>query len=153
MTKEKEKLEKNFKSPSTGQLCTLPQYIAEIICTRKSEKENKGNLAFKFWNKSQKKQYEIQIICANKLIKKYGNEAVLSFINNNKHIYSLGYYQPHAFVEELIQAEVEKIANKIVEHNITIIDQPTDIKPVKKLAKKNIFSQMKRIENGESEKN
>ena len=44
------------QSLSTGKPCTAAQYIAEIVCTRKSEKDNKGSLAFKFWSNSHKRR-------------------------------------------------------------------------------------------------
>lgn len=152
MSNQDKKHTQNFKSPSTGQLCTLPQYIAEVICIRKAEKANKGMLAFKFWNKKQKTEYQAQIVCANRLIDKYGQNAVLSFIQNNKHIYSLGFYQPHKFVDELVKKELDAINNKIVEDKKPeeIKEKPTNIKPKKIIVKKNLFSQIKGIEDGKN---
>lgn len=99
------KLEKVFKSPSTGIMCNAAQYVAEIMCIRKAEKENKGNLAFKFWNKSQKKSYQGQIVAAHRLIDEFGDKVLISFINSEKgkNIYSLGFYHPIPFVKEMLK--------------------------------------------------
>ena len=69
MTQKKENIQK-FRNLSTGESCTAAQYVAEVVCLRKREKENKGSLEYKFWNKSQKDEYQIQIRVANKIIKK-----------------------------------------------------------------------------------
>ena len=43
---------KKLKSISTGDLCSAAQYVAEVVCLRKAEKDNTGSLEYKFWNKS-----------------------------------------------------------------------------------------------------
>jgi hypothetical protein len=103
MTQEK-KLQKVFKSPSSGVLCNVAQYIAEVMCLRKAERENKGSLSFKFWNGSHKKQYQSQIVAVNRLIKEFGQDVLLAFINSEKgkRIYSLGYYAPLGFIKDMI---------------------------------------------------
>jgi hypothetical protein len=148
MSEQEKKPTKNFASPSTGQLCTLAQYVAEVICIRKSEKENKGTLAFKFWNKSQKRTYQAQIVCANRLIEKYGEAPILSFLKNHKHVYSLGYYHPHKFVDEIIANEAEILKNKVEQEVRVVEEKPVDIRPNARAKKKNLLSQMKSIENG-----
>jgi hypothetical protein len=92
MTQKKETI-RTFRNSSTGEACTPAQYIAEIVCIRKREKENKGSLEYKFWNKSQKDEYQTQIRVANKIIKKYSTEALLHFLNSPKgrRTYSLGF--------------------------------------------------------------
>ena len=78
-----------FKSPSTGEYCTIAQYIAEILIQRKAEKENLGSLSYKFWNKAQKKSYATQIQAVSKLINKFGERQVYDYIvNKNKKVYS-----------------------------------------------------------------
>ena len=78
-----------FKSPSTGEYCTVAQYIAEILIQRKAEADNKGSLAYKFWNKTQKKNYTRQVQAVSTLIGKFGESAVFDYIiNTNKRVYS-----------------------------------------------------------------
>ena len=78
-----------FKSPSTGEYCTTAQYIAEILIQRKAERENKGSLSYKFWNKAQKKSYTIQVQTVSKLINEFGERKVYDYIiNKNKRVFS-----------------------------------------------------------------
>lgn len=98
-----------YKSCSTGNPCTAAQYIAELVCIRKREKENVGNLEYKFWNKSHKDEYQVQIRVANKLINKYSEEAVLHYLNSKlgARTYSLGFlHSSKKFV--LVSKFVEK---------------------------------------------
>ena len=81
MNQKKENTRK-FKSVSTGQECNAAQYAAEKVCIRKSERENKGSLEYKFWNKSHNEEYQIQVRVAWKLIKKFGEEALIRYINS-----------------------------------------------------------------------
>ena len=72
-----------YKSPSTGDYCTCAQYIAEIICTRMSEKDNEGKQSYKFWNTSKwQKTYQYQVVLANRLLKKYSEAAVVKAIHS-----------------------------------------------------------------------
>ena len=102
---------KKYKSISTGQPCNGAQYIAEMVCIRKSEKENKGSLAYKFWNRGDD-------------YKKYSEEAVLKYLNSprGKNVYSLGFLHKSKkfvinldFVKEGVekaQKEIDEQANK-----------------------------------------
>lgn len=113
--KEKNNIQK-YKNISTGQSCNAAQYIAELVCIRKREKENCGNLEFKFWNNSQKEDYEIQIRCAWKIINKYSEKALLNFLNSSegKRIYSLGFlHKSKKFV--LISKNIEQGVKKYAE--------------------------------------
>tara|TARA_R110002167_G_scaffold70964_2_gene200419 strand:- start:2646 stop:3122 length:477 start_codon:yes stop_codon:yes gene_type:complete len=84
---------KKYNSISTGQECNAAQFIAEKLCIRRAEKVNKGTLPHKFWNCSNTEEYQTQIRAANKAIKKYGEKAVLHYLNNpsGKRTYSLGF--------------------------------------------------------------
>lgn len=145
------KQEKVFKSPSSGVMCSAPQYIAEIMCLRKAERDNKGSLAFKFWNKSQKKAYQAQIVVAQRLISEFGDDIVLAFINSKdgQKIYSLGYYNPLPFIKEMLV----KFAKTYIPPKITT-EEPkekinTNQKPRKVFTekKKSIFSKLTEVEN------
>jgi hypothetical protein len=90
---QKKSTTKKYSSISTGEECSAAQFIAEKLCMRRAEKENKGSLAYKFWNGSKTEEYQTQVKAANKAIKKYGEKAVLHYLNNpsGKRTYSLGY--------------------------------------------------------------
>lgn len=111
-----QKNSKKYKSISTGQQCNAAQYIAEMVCLRKAEKENKGSLAYKFWNRGD--DYKTQIRAASKLIKKYSEEAVLKYLNSprGKNVYSLGFlHKSKKFVLNLdfVKEGVEKAQEQL----------------------------------------
>lgn len=100
-------MDKNYLSPSTGEKCTAAQYVAEIICVRSGKK--KGNdLAFKFWNKEQKKGYQGTIVAVSRLISAFGEKEVVSFfINDGKNIYYIGFYHPIQWVKDALAKYAE----------------------------------------------
>ncbi len=121
---------KRYTSISTGQDCSAAQFIAEKLCMRRAEKDNKGSLAYKFWNGSKTEEYQTQIKAANKAMKKYGEKAVFHYLNSprGKRTYSLGYlHRSKKFVllldfvkdglaesQKIVEAE-EKKPKKIIE--------------------------------------
>ena len=111
---------KRFKSTSTGQPCDAAQYAAELVCTRRRERENAGSLEYKFWNKSQKDEYQTQIRVANKIIKKYNAEALLHYLNSpkGKKTYSLGFL--HSSKKFVL---VSKFVNKGVAESFRITQE------------------------------
>lgn len=156
MTQTK-KQEKVFKSPSSGVMCSVAQYIAEVMCLRKAEKENKGNLPLKFWNtEKRKKSYQGQIVATQRLIAEFGEDVVLAFINSDggKFIYSLGFFSPVPFIKEKIAA----FSRTYTAREITISDPvekiDVNIKPAPVFNnKKSKFSKLKELEkkNGENQ--
>lgn len=119
-----------YKSISTGQPCNAAQYAAELVCIRKREKENKGSLEFKFWNKSQKQEYETQIRAAWKLIDKFNEKSLIRYLNSpsGNNVYALGFLHKSkkfvlllSFVEAGVKKtfeelkEQEKIEKKVIE--------------------------------------
>ena len=154
---QEKKLEKVFKSPSTGVMCNAAQYAAELMCLRKAEKDNKGNLAFKFWNKSQKKSYQAQIVAAHRLIEEFGDKVLIAFINSEKgkKIYSLGFYHPLDFVKKMIEdfaftyrEELEKVSIVEAKEKIDTSQQPRASFASKK---KSMFAKFKNLENNNGE--
>lgn len=143
---QKKPADKFYISPSTGQACNAAQYIAEIVCVRKAEREG-NNLGYKFWNKAQKDQYKAQITVASKLIKLYGDKAILSYLNGRgKNIYSLGYYNPLPFVKEGVAKEKERLDNIPEVVSSGIEDKEIVVTAPKRLIKNNIFSKIGNIE-------
>jgi hypothetical protein len=150
---------KPYKSPSTGQPCDAAQYVAELMCIRKSEKQNTGNLGYKFWNKSHKDSYQGQIVAAKRLMKEFGEKTVISFINSpkGKNIYSLGFFTPLDFVTEAIKKykvifdkEQDKIVEQQEDEKPIIIDKA----PAKPFSgKRNMLSRIKSLEKKDGEEN
>ena len=137
---------RKFKSSSTGEPCTIAQYLAELLVQRKAEKDNKGSLAYKFWNKSQKKQYQAQIVSVNRLIQEFGEDAVYDYIvNKNPRVFSSGFYHPLKWVKEEIQAHKKLLEKrqKRVRAETKLEVSPTDKKPPKPFGKKTLFSKLR----------
>jgi hypothetical protein len=107
----KERSEKSrYKSPSTGEYCTCAQYVAEFVCTRVAQKDNEGMQGHKFWNTPKwKKMYGWQVVLANRLVKKYREEAIVKAINSKecKKMYSLRYPRLPAIIKKY-QDQIER---------------------------------------------
>ena len=144
MTQKKLNIQK-YKSISTGQPCDAAQYASELVCTRRRERENKGSLEFKFWNKSQKEEYQTQIRIAHKLINKYGERSLVSYLNspNGKNVYSLGFLhksKKFVLITKFVEAGVVKRQQELKieqEKPKRVIEVAKDTKHKPKTRKKN----------------
>ena len=147
MAKQRSQTSK-FKSPSTGENCTAAQYIAEILIQRKAESENKGSLAYKFWNKTQKAAYTRQVQSVSKLISEFGERAVFDYIvNKNKKVYSA---MPK-WVKEAVEMHAYFLSKKkeVIKQPKQIRKESVNSKPRKTYGKKTLFSKL-RSSNGKS---
>lgn len=152
MTQKKDNTQK-YKSISTGQDCNAAQYIAEMVCLRKAERENKGNLSYKFWNNTD--NYKVQVRVAHKLIKKYGEKAVLHYLNSSsgKSVYSLGFLHKSKrfvlaldFVKEGIEKS-KKITDAESEKPKKIVEKLEGQHKSRKLpAKKTLLSRIRKAD-------
>ena len=150
-----------YKSISTSKPCSAAQYIAEMVCIRKSERENNGSLEYKFWNNSKNEQYQTQVRVASKLIKKYGEQAVLHYLNSSRgrNIYSLGFLHKSKkfvlalnFVEDGIK-ESKKIVDEKNSKERNVIDIPDgEYKPRKKKSNNSLMSKLRKVD-GNKNKN
>ena len=131
-----------FKSPSTGEYCTVAQYIAEILIQRKAEADNKGSLAYKFWNKTQKKNYTRQVQAVSTLIGKFGESAVFDYIiNTNKRVYSASPKWVKEAVEKHKSALDRQPKQKI---EVTEVSRDNiESQPRKTFGKKTLFSKLR----------
>ena len=131
-----------FKSPSTGEYCTAAQYIAEVLIQRKAEVDNKGSLSYKFWNKTEKKAYTIQVQKLYALIKEFGEKRVYDYIiNKNKRVYSV---LPAWVREEISRHSMRPQNNK--DSNIPTEDLDINKRPQKAFGKKTLFSRLNALE-------
>jgi len=154
MTQKKETTPK-YKSISTGQECNAAQYIAELVCLRRAERENKGSLSYEFWNKTD--NYKIQVRVAHKLIKKYGETAILHYLNSpkGKSVYSLGFLHkskkfvlPLDFVKDGIEKS-KKITDAEAAKPKKIVEKPKgEFKPRKLPNKKTLLSKIRKADGG-----
>lgn len=141
MTKQRSKTSR-FKSPSTGEYCTVAQYIAEILIQRKAEADNKGSLAYKFWNKTQKKNYTRQVQAVSTLIGKFGESAVFDYIiNTNKRVYSAS----PKWVREAVEKH-KSVLDRQPKQKIEVTEVSRDnieSQPRKTFGKKTLFSKLR----------
>lgn len=147
---------KKYQSISTGEPCNAAQFVAEIVCIRKRERENKGSLEYKFWSKSHQDEYQTQIKVAWKLIKKFSEQALVRYINSpkGKNIYSLGflhksgkYVLPLYFVQDGVSDCYDVIQKEALEEKPEVkVNENKEYKPVKGGYKKNRLSKIRRID-------
>jgi len=71
-----------YTSRYGGGWITAAQYLAEIMCERQAQRKEQG-LCVKFWNSQPwKKQYMLQLLTANKLLKKYSEREIIAAVNS-----------------------------------------------------------------------
>lgn len=103
-------MKKYISRYSNNKLVSAAQYITEIICEHKAQKD-KQDLHYKFWeHKKWAAFYKNQIASANKLLKKYDAKAVIEALNSKaaQKIYSLR--APHLL--PMIEQEQSKLNNQ-----------------------------------------
>lgn len=147
MSKQRTDLSK-YKSPSTGDFCTPAQYTAEIICQRQAKHEKAGTLAYKFWNKGKWKNIYIrQVGLANKLIKEFGEDAMMKFLNSKEGVktISLGARNVKNSLQK-IRIELDNAPS----HDTIEIVQTEDLiyTPRQSFGNKTLLQRLKEIENG-----
>lgn len=132
---------------SNGKEVSPAQYIAELICEHKADKEKK-DLHYRFWlNKEWASYYRNQIGSANQLVKKYNPVAIVKALQDTraKKIYSLR--APHLLP---IIDEYQTQQDLINQHTNTSpnIDR-TDNKTFRTIKKQNnILSKLEELDNG-----
>ncbi len=115
MQKRKRTDKSKYKHQSTGDHCTCAAYVAEIMCMRKAEHENKGSLPFKFWNiKPFDWTFKRQLYTANQLLKEYSDTALVKSINSQDMfgIFSLSHPKVMRIVEKYQILENEQKAKE-----------------------------------------
>lgn len=129
---------------SNGKSITAAQYITELICENKANKDG-IDLYYRFWiNKKWSKFYRDQIATANKLVKKYSDKAIIRALSDarTKKIFSLR--APHLLpiIEEkqlLLDAENQNLSKEL---NRTVDSKGRDTKKTN-----NILDKLRNIDN------
>jgi hypothetical protein len=137
-----------YKSPSTGDFCTFAQYVAEIICQRQAKHEKIGTLPYKFWNKGKWKSIYIrQIGLANKLIKEFGEDSVMKFINSKEGVKTISLGARNVKISlQKIRIELDSAPKH---DTIEIIEVKESIyTPRQSFGNKTLLQRLKEIENG-----
>jgi hypothetical protein len=121
------------------------QYVTELICEKKALIEKK-DLHYRFWlNNEWSKFFRNQIASANKLIKQYGDKAVVRALSNpkSKNIYSLR--APH--LKPIIEYEKLQLESENTQLSKTIDRNPkTNFR--QSTTSKNIISKIRDLDNG-----
>jgi hypothetical protein len=130
---------------SNGKLVSAAQYITEIICEKKASIDKK-DLHFRFWlSKEWSAFFRNQIASANKLIRLYGEKAVIRALYNPKASRIFSLRAPHLI--QIIEYEQQKLLSENQELSINL-DRSEKKNFRQNNIKKNILSKLKDIDNG-----
>lgn len=130
-----------FTSPSTGEVCSAAQLIAEVMVRREADKK-RVNLPHKFWNTPEwQKKYKQQIIAANGLLKIYSPLAILNGLKRKE--CSWQYSLRVQGMNDIFKEEQVKI-DKVLENCevLRTFSQDTSTE-IKKFGKKTILNKLK----------
>ncbi len=144
-------MEKNYKHKINGKPCNAAQYIAEMVCLRKAEKERTGRQGDDFWNTPKwKKEFQSQVTKAYGLLKKYSDKAIIAALNSyaGKSIFSLRVKSLDKLIKKE-QFKLDKQAEKPVKP--VEVEDNTSSKPRKPFGKKSQLSLLRGLENGKKE--
>lgn len=146
--KRKRTEKSKYKHMSTGDHCTCAAYVAEILCIRKAEIENKGSLPYKFWNKKPWNwTFKRQLLVATNILKEYPEAALVRAIHSDefKNIFSLN--NPRALT--IIKKYAKIVEEEIKKHQeLEVVEQAKTRKQT--YGKKSSLSKLRSLEkNGE----
>jgi len=130
---------------SNGKSVSPAQYITELVCERKAQKDKK-DLHYRFWlSKEWEKYFKNQIGSAHKLLKTYSDKAIVKALltAKGKKIYSLR--APH--LPDMIEQEQKKLdaENKSFTKEV---DRKSEVSYSKPKTKKGIISKLEDLDNG-----
>lgn len=130
---------------SNNKEVTAAQFITEMICEHKAQKD-KEDLHYRFWtSKKWSKFYKDQIATANQLVKKYDAMAIIKALKDPKakNIYSLR----APFLKDIIieHQSILQSGNKTLKQKLQRPEQAKHQRP--STQKSNILSKLKDIDN------
>lgn len=126
MKTDKRTDEKPYKSLCSELYVDAPNYIAELVCKRKQEKEGQGTLPIKFWNHPKYKSLYIREVSqARNLLKSYSEIAIIKSLEDyrSKFILSLRNKRLIPIIEEYNKQVGQKSFTEETE-NIIIVSKP-----------------------------
>ena len=128
---------------SPGGWGSASQYITELVCEKKAQREKK-ELPIKFWeNKEWSKYYKYQITLANKLIKKYGEEPIVAALRDKRCWSTYSLRSP--FLEKIIQEKAEQVVERPASAEYNINDSE-EVKHKTNNNKKSIISKLRDLD-------
>lgn len=138
-------MDKYISKYSNGKYVSSAQYITEMICENKARIDKK-DLHYRFWlNKEWSAFFRNQIATANKLVKTYGDKAIIKALKNDKaaKIYSLR----SPVLQDIIKREAHLLSQQKAPEPKTY-DRNIDIsKRRNNRINKNILSKLEDIDN------
>ena len=126
---------------SNGKEVSAAQYITELICENKAKQEKK-DLHYRFWSiKEWSKFYRNQIATANKLVKKYNEQAIIRALKtkDGERIYSLRAPHLAAIIEKeqdivsAMNTKLSKEYNRSADKKYRVADGKSIISKLKEL--------------------
>jgi hypothetical protein len=118
------------------------------VCLRAFKKFEIGDPSYKFWNKEQQDRYKATVMPASVLVKKFGDKAVLDYLNGaGWNIAYIGYFKK---IPDYILAGVQKSKEKLdalanVKIEKEVIEEFVKPKPVAK-KQTGLFGKLKNID-------
>lgn len=137
--------DKYLSKYSNGKTVSAAQYITELICENKANKD-KLDLHYRFWTtKIWEMYYRNQIASAHKLLKKYDAKSIIAALRDRdaSKIYSLR--APH--LPAIIEKHQAILASQKTDLTLEI-DRKKDKTYRKDSIKKNVLSKLKEIDDG-----
>lgn len=106
---------------SPDKFVTFAQYLAEMMCGRKAKADN-IDLPHQFWETSKewKQYFTMQVLLANKLVRKYTEQVILTAVKEIPYAFSL---RLQALEKKMI--EVNNRASAIEKKDIKVAEQPS----------------------------
>jgi len=136
---------KKYKSPNSGEECTVQQYAAELLCVREAKKK-KLQLGYKFWNTELwKKKYITHIVSVNKKLTKYKAQAIINALHRKDMAWALSLFIPamdEAIREEQVKLEKEEAKPR----EVIKFEDYTHQKPAKPIGKKTNISKLRDLD-------
>lgn len=119
--------EKPYKSLCSDIYVDSSNYLAELVCRRKQEKENAGALPIKFWNHPKYKNLYIREVSqAKNLLKIYPVQAILMALEDWKSKYIMSLRNKNLI--SIIESKLDLV--KINEFTSSEVEELKKVQPV-----------------------
>lgn len=137
--------DQEYKSPNSGEPCTVAQYIAEILCTKEAKKKGLS-LSYKFWNEDPwKKTYIKNIVAVNRMLKKYDAQVIFNALKRKELAWAYVLSGPK--VNQILKEEQRKFdKEKTRQKEVLEFEDKTQQQPRKPRGSKNTISKLRELD-------
>lgn len=143
MAKDRTEKSKYPSRYSPGGWVSAPQYITEVICEKKAQKDKK-ELPIKFWEiKEWRNYYRYQITLANKLIKEFGEAPIIAALKDSR------CWSTYSLRSKFLRSIIEEKKKSIVERTDTVdynVNDKEDVVHKTNNNKKSIISKLRDLD-------